>query len=144
MKFIRKLLILALILTSSCTSNNDVKLMKKIVFTPALKRASLGEGLNTGVRIIKTYPNEEICRGGNFSANLFVCYDIDHKDTLYVLNACDSVPSFTKVDSDEIFVIDHEDIKDYLPDKVIIKVPVTFSIPKNAKCIFSNLTRLED
>ncbi|PYF74243.1 hypothetical protein [Pedobacter nutrimenti] len=137
-------IVLFAIVTIDCKNNSKTEFEKKTIYISNLRRAILGNGVDTGVRIIKTYPNEDNCLGNQYNANLYICKNTEDNDTLYVFSICDKVPSFAKVDLNEIFAIDHGDIKKNVPDKVIIKVPKTFSIPSNAKYVFSKLTRIED
>lgn len=130
-------------MNSGCSNNDKIKLVKKKVHISNFKKAILGRGITTDIRIIKTYPNEYPCASNKFSANLYICENVENKDTLYVFDLCGKVPYFAKTDADATVVIDHENIKSNTPKEVIVNVPETFSIPLNSRYIFSSLTSLE-
>ncbi|WP_316834529.1 hypothetical protein [Pedobacter nutrimenti] len=136
------LLILGLMI-SGCSNHDSVRLSKQRIHLSNFKKAILGTGITTDISIIKTYANEDPCTANELNSNLYICKSYENNDTLYVFDVCGKVPYFAKKKVDATIVIDHEKIKSNIPQEIIIKVPETFSIPKNSKYVVSSLTSLE-
>lgn len=127
-----------------CTNSEKPNLVMKNIHFNNLKNLVMEKEDLIGIKIIKTYPNEEVCTPKIINANLYICKDVRKGDTIYVFNICNKVPWFVKEIPDENFFLLGEHMKNYTPDSVSILVPESFKMSKNSNYIFSSITRLED
>lgn len=139
----RHIYLLVFLLSFNLTACSTEESVKKNISVHQLKKTiSLNENCN-GVRILKVYLNEETCTSRQINANLYLCERDDTHGLLYVFELCDRAPYYVN-DSTTWFCIMKEDIKKVLPENVTVKVPPSFSIPKNAECVFSRFLFLID
>lgn len=136
--------LLAILFFSECTSREKPDLVIKNIHFNNLKSFVMKKEDLIGIKIIRTYPNEETCIPKIVNANLYMCTDIRKGDTIYIFNICDKIPWFVKEIPDENFFLLGEHALIHHPDSVNILVPKSFKIPKNSNYIFSSITRLED
>ena len=129
----------------ACSADDTEQTFARVVNLQRLKEASIDKNdMSTGVRVLKTYVNEDSCMLDTHNADLYICRNIENNDTVYVFNICEEVASFALVESVENFVILHDDIRKDADKSVVVKIPSDIVIPKGAKYLLANLTRLID
>ena len=134
----------SILILHACSSDEKIDGVKKNIHFNTLRKISLKKDSMMDVKVIMIYPNEEICSQRIVNANLYICEDIGKGDTLYVFDSCKKILSYVKENLDEGYLILDEDVINKHPDSVAVVVPKLFSIRRNSKYIFANLTRYID